>query len=101
MARLSVRVQPRATRDELVGWEGEAVKVRLSAPPVEGKANKALTEFLAERLGVNKSAVTIVAGHGARQKIVDVDGLDEAELRRRLGPPPTSSSAKRRARGSE
>jgi uncharacterized protein (TIGR00251 family) len=95
-----VRVQPRAKRDELVGWEGEAVKVRLSAPPVEGKANKALTEFLAERLGVNKSAVAIVAGHGARQKIVDVEGLDAAELRRRLGLPPTSSSAKHRAKGS-
>lgn len=84
MARLSVRVQPRARENEISGWEGEALKVRLTAPPVEGKANKALVAFLAERLGVSKSAVVIVSGHGARQKIVEVAGLDEAELGRRL-----------------
>jgi len=84
LARLSVRVQPRARENEISGWEGEALKVRLTAPPVEGKANKALVAFLAERLGVSKSAVVIVSGHGARQKIVEVAGLDEAELGRRL-----------------
>ncbi len=85
MARLTVRVQPRASNNEIAGWDDKAIKVRLTAPPVEGKANKALVDYLAERLGVSKSAVTIVSGHGARQKVVEVDGLSEAEIRGRLG----------------
>lgn len=85
MARFRVRVQPRASANELVGREGEAIKVRLTAPPVEGKANRALLEFLAERLGVSKRALAIVAGEGARNKVVEVEGLTEAEVDRRLG----------------
>ena len=85
MSRLAVRVQPRASGNAVVGWENEALKVRLTAPPVEGKANKALLSFLAERLGVSKSAVSLVSGQGGRQKVVEIAGLDEAEVRRRLG----------------
>ncbi|MHB1006951.1 MAG: DUF167 domain-containing protein [Chloroflexota bacterium] len=85
MARLSIRLQPRASANEVVGWEGDAIKVRLTAPPVEGKANKALVEFLAERLGLSKSAVAVITGHGARNKIVEVTGVDEAEALARLG----------------
>lgn len=85
MARFQVRVQPRASANEVAGRENGVVRVRLTAPPVEGKANKALIDFLAERLGVSKSAVTIVSGHGARNKLVDVNGLDDTEIARRLG----------------
>lgn len=83
--RLAVRVQPRAKANAIVGWEGGAVKVRLTAPPVEGKANKALVELLADLLRTSKSAVTIVSGHSAREKLVEIAGLDEAEVLQRLG----------------
>ncbi|MHB1132733.1 MAG: DUF167 domain-containing protein [Chloroflexota bacterium] len=85
MTRLAVRVQPKASGNAIVGWENGMLKVRLTAPPVEGKANKALLAFLAERLGVSKSAVSLVLGQGARRKVVEVVGLDEAEVHRRLG----------------
>ncbi|MDA8216179.1 MAG: DUF167 domain-containing protein [Dehalococcoidales bacterium] len=87
MAQLRVRVVPRAKGNQIAGWEGDTVKVRLTAPPVEGKANKALVDFLAEQLGVSKSAVTIVSGHSARQKRIEIAGLDDVETRRKLGKP--------------
>jgi uncharacterized protein len=89
MARLTIRVQPRASSNQIVGWEGEALKVRLTAPPVEGKANEALIEFLASRLGVAKRALAIVSGHGARTKIVELAGLTVEEATQLLGVEPT------------
>jgi uncharacterized protein (TIGR00251 family) len=82
--RLSVRLVPRASREEIAGFEGDTLRVRVTAPPVGGRANQALTRLLAKRLGVARGDVRIVAGHASRQKVVAVDGLDEAELRRRL-----------------
>jgi uncharacterized protein (TIGR00251 family) len=83
--RLAVRVQPRASRNEVVGRQGEAWKVRLTAPPVDGRANEALCDFLAERLGVKRASVTVVQGFTGRNKIVEVPELSAAELARRLG----------------
>lgn len=80
-----VHVQPRASRNEVAGLHGEAVKVRLQAPPVEGEANATLVAFLAERLGVGRRAVEIVSGHHSRVKRVAVHGLTVDEARRRLG----------------
>jgi uncharacterized protein (TIGR00251 family) len=83
-ARLFVRLTPRAKRDEIAGVievEGRpALAVRLTAPPVEGAANKALIAFLAERLGVPKSAVTIETGDKSRLKIVRVRGVTDRAL---------------------
>ena len=70
-----VRVLPRGRRDEVVGLHGDALKVRLTAPPVGGKANRALRKFLAERLSVSPSAVEILTGHTSRQKRVRVRGV--------------------------
>jgi uncharacterized protein len=84
-ALLRVRVQPRATRDEVVGERAGAVVVRLAAPPVDGKANAALCAFLAKAAGVPRSQVTIVRGASARDKVVRVEGVGEADLRRALG----------------
>jgi uncharacterized protein (TIGR00251 family) len=81
---LSVRVQPRAKRDEVVGERGGAVVVRLTAPPVEGKANAALCAFIAKAAGVPRSRVEIVRGASARDKVVRVDGVAENDLRRAL-----------------
>jgi len=84
-ALLAVRVQPRAKRDEVVGERAGAVVIRLAAPPVDGKANAALTAFIAKAAGVPRSHVEIVRGASARDKVVRVSGMAERELRRALG----------------
>ena len=82
--RLAVRLSPRASRTEIAGFEGDELRVRVSAPPVAGRANAALTRLLARRLGLARGEVRIVAGHASRQKVVAIDGLAEAEVRRLL-----------------
>ena len=79
--RVDVRVQPRASRTEIVGLHGAALKVRLQAPPVEGAANEALVRLLAERLGVPRKAVRVVAGATSRAKTVEVDGTTAGAVR--------------------
>ena len=83
--RLSVRLTPRASREEIAGFEGETLRVRVTAPPVEGRANGALVRLLAKRLGLPRGAVRVVTGQTSRSKVVAIDGLDAVELRRRLG----------------
>jgi uncharacterized protein (TIGR00251 family) len=84
-SRITVRLQPRASKDEVVGWNDEgALRVRVKAPPVDGAANAALIQLLAKRLGVAKSAITLITGATARNKIIEVDGISDGELRRRL-----------------
>ncbi len=77
--RLSVLVQPRASRNEIVGVQGGFLRIRLAAPPVDGAANEALVRFLAEELGVRRAAVTIVSGQRGRRKVVAVEGISVAE----------------------
>ena len=84
-SRLSLRVQPRASRDEMVGVAGGAIRVRLTAPPVDGAANDALLRFLAARLGIPRSGLTLVSGQTGRNKVVEVDGMGAEEVGRRLG----------------
>ena len=79
--RVAVHVQPRASRSEIVGLHGAALKVRLQAPPVEGAANDALVALLAERLGVPRRAVRVVAGATSRSKTVEIEGTTEAAVR--------------------
>ena len=81
---LRVRVQPRASRDALAGEREGALVVRLTAPPVEGAANEALSRFLGKALGVAPSAVRVVSGTTGRNKVVSVAGLDAATVRERL-----------------
>ena len=73
--RLNVHVQPRAARSEIVGLHGDALKVRLTSPPVEGAANDALVKFLAETFAVGRRAVRILAGEHSRSKIVEIEGI--------------------------
>jgi uncharacterized protein len=84
-ATLTVAVVPRASRDGVAGCEGDIVRIRLTAPPVEDRANEALVRFLAERLGVSRAAVTLVAGGRSRRKIVRIQGLSRDGVLRRLG----------------
>jgi uncharacterized protein (TIGR00251 family) len=83
-ATFGVKVVPRASRDELAGIQRGALRVRLTAPPVEGAANRALVEFVAEILGIPKRDVDIVSGHGSRRKVVAVRGLSPREVAARL-----------------
>jgi uncharacterized protein (TIGR00251 family) len=82
---LRVRVQPRASKDALSGEREGALVVRLTAPPVEGKANEALARFLGKALGVAPSAVRVRSGTTGRNKVVSVAGIDAALARERLG----------------
>ena len=91
-ARLRVHVQPGAKRGEVVGWQGDALRVRVQAPPVEGRANQAVVELLAEALDVAKSQVAILQGHSGRDKLVAVEGLTIEEIRRRLPPRPVAAT---------
>jgi len=76
----AVRVVPRASRNQIAGVEGGALKIKLTAPPVEGAANAALIEFVAEWLGVRRSAVSIVSGDKARNKVVRVSGVTRKRM---------------------
>lgn len=81
---LSVRVQPGARRDEIVGWQDGVLQVRVAAPALEGRANRALGALLATALGVPVSRVAVVRGEKGRQKLVSVTGLASGEIRARL-----------------
>ena len=76
----SLRVQPRASKDEIAGVMEGALKVRLRAPALEGRANEALCEYLAELLKTPKSAVRILSGHHSRSKRVEVRGVTEQQI---------------------
>jgi len=78
---LSLYVQPRSSRNELVGLHGEALKLRLTTPPIDGRANKAVIAFLSKRLKIPKSALTIRSGLQSRSKKVVLSGLDENTAR--------------------
>jgi uncharacterized protein (TIGR00251 family) len=82
---LEIKAVPNAPRGEVCGWLGAALKVKVAAPPVEGRANAALCEFLAEALELPRRAVTVLHGDTSRFKRVSIDGLGLAEVKRRLG----------------
>lgn len=83
-SRLRVRVQPNAKRTEISGWYAGALRVRTTAPPVAGRANRAVAETLAHALDIPRIDVSVWRGHGSRDKVMEIVGIDEPELRRRL-----------------
>ena len=83
MARLTVKVHPRAKRTALTGRLGDAYKLDLTAPPAEGQANQECIRFFAELAGVPRSRVRIVAGRTARTKVIEIEGLSQEELEKR------------------
>jgi uncharacterized protein YggU (UPF0235/DUF167 family) len=80
----TVKVVPRSACDEVAGWVGGALKVRVRAVPEKGRANEAVERLLARELGLPKRAVRVVAGHTSQRKTVEADGVDGDELARRL-----------------
>ena len=83
-AFLYVRVTPAAGRDAVLGWQGDALRLSVAAPPERGKANEAVLRLLAEALGLPRQRLRIVRGQTARRKVIAIEGLDEAEVRARL-----------------
>ena len=81
---IAVRVQPRASRSEIVGLHGSELRIRLTAPPVDGAANDALIQFLAGELGVARSELALVSGGSSRSKVVLARGITPAEAAARL-----------------
>jgi len=84
-ATLDVFVQPRASKDAIVGIHGETLKVKVVAPPSEGRANEAVEALLAGTLGVPRSKVTVVRGHGSRSKQVAVRGMGSRAVQAAIG----------------
>ncbi len=84
-ASFAVRIHPRARRDAITGELGDAIKLDLTAPPVEGRANEACIRFLADLLDLPRLSVTIAAGQNSRNKIIRVSGRSAAEVQARLG----------------
>ncbi len=83
-ATFAVKVHPRAKRNAITGELGDALKLALTAPPADGKANEACVEFFAKLLQVPRSSVTIAAGQTSRNKVIRVTGLSAEEVRQRL-----------------
>lgn len=79
-ATLSLHVQPGAKKSECAGLHGEALKIRLTAPPVDGKANEALLRFLAQRLAIPRQQISLKSGQTSRQKVVEIESVTAERL---------------------
>lgn len=85
--RIAVHVTPKSSRDEVAGWRGGELSIRVTAPPEAGKANGAACAVVAAALGVPKGAVRVVRGETSRHKQLEIDGVGEAETRAAFGEP--------------
>ena len=83
-ANIKVRVQPRASKDQVIGYREDVLRLRVTAPPAEGKANDAVVSLLAEALGIAKGRVRVVRGRSSREKVVLVESSAQEEVQRRL-----------------
>ncbi len=81
----AVKIHPRAKKNAITGEVGDALKVALTAPPIDGRANEACVEFFANLLKVSRSSITIASGQASRNKVIRVTGLSAAEVQQRLG----------------
>jgi hypothetical protein len=82
--QFKIKVQPRASRNEMSGWQGDALKIRLTAPPVDGEANDACLKFLAEYFHVTRKQVNIASGLKSKHKLIEIEGLTEVQFRQCL-----------------
>jgi uncharacterized protein len=88
--RLEVSVQPRSSRNQVVGEQNEVLKIKLTAPPVEGEANAALVDFLSNYLKLPRKDIKLIKGETSRHKIIEIMGLSSEELRLKVGLPISS-----------
>jgi uncharacterized protein (TIGR00251 family) len=85
-SRISLHVHPNAPRNQIVGFEGGVLRVKIAAPPVKGQANRELVSFLSRLLGVDRGSLAIIKGHASRNKLIAVSGISQEEAIRRLLP---------------
>ena len=78
---MSLKVVPGSSRDEVMGWLGDWLKVKVKAPPEKGRANEAVVALLADRLGIDPSSIAVVSGHGSPAKVAAVAGMDDETFR--------------------
>jgi uncharacterized protein (TIGR00251 family) len=81
MGRLGLKVVPGSSRDEVVGWLGDSLKVKVKAPPEKGRANDAVVALLTDRLEIDPSSIAVVSGHGSPAKVVAIDNMDDEAIR--------------------
>jgi uncharacterized protein len=79
-ARVQLRIQASARHDEVVGLRDGVVVIRVTAPAIDGRANEAMRRLLAKRVGVPRSAITIIRGHRSRDKVIEIDGVEQSRL---------------------
>jgi uncharacterized protein (TIGR00251 family) len=84
--RILLHVHPNASRNEVVGFSGGVLRVKIAAPPVRGKANKELVAFLSQILGVSKGALTIIHGRASKNKVLAIGGMSREQIMKRLLP---------------
>jgi hypothetical protein len=77
MGRLNVKVVPGSSRDQIVGWLGDALKIKVMAPPEKGRANEAVVEILAEKLGISTDDIEVVSGHSSTSKVIAISALTQ------------------------
>jgi len=85
--RVAIKVTPNAGRNEITGYKDEILQVKVAAAPEKGKANKALVDLLAEKLGVRKSSIVIIKGETSRKKVILFNGISSEELIKKLNTP--------------
>jgi uncharacterized protein (TIGR00251 family) len=78
--RLKVKVVPGSSRDAIVGWLGESLKLKVAAPPEKGRANEAVIALLAAKLGIDPAAITIISGHASAAKVIEIETIDQATV---------------------
>ncbi len=78
---MSLKAVPGSSRDEVVGWLGDSLKVKVKAPPEKSRANEAVVALLADRLGIDQTSIAVVSGHGSPAKVVAVEGMDDEAIR--------------------
>jgi uncharacterized protein (TIGR00251 family) len=81
MGRITVKVVPGSSRDQIVGWLGDALKIKVTAPPEKGKANEAVVELLSMTLGISTDDIEVVSGHSSPSKIIAINGMDDGAIK--------------------
>jgi len=85
MGRLNVKVVPGSSRDQIVGWLGDALKIKVTAPPEKGRANKAVVELLSMKLSVNTDDIEVESGHSSPSKMIAIARMDDGALKKAFG----------------
>ena len=82
MGRLNVKVVPGSSRDQIVGWLGDALKIKVMVPPEKGRANEAVVDLLSMKLSVNTDDIEVVSGHSSPSKVIAITGMDDDAIKK-------------------